>query len=367
MSAVAGDVADAGGERLAEFTHAGQPVVLRTWRPGDERELVACYNAVFPVDDPAQLPQSLALWHWKFDPAPSGGRREIVLAEHPEHGVLGAYPCQPLRAWVDGEERRTSQIVDLMVRHAFRRVGPRPGLFVQLGRAFYARYCGGARDRQLFNYGWPVPAWRVGQRYLDYQNVRDWSFLAREIEVDPARLRQDPVGVETRVAPARATAGLVTPAELDALWLRLRSSFALTIVRDATWFDWRYAQHPERSYELVTCRDRGAGSALRGIAVYAVGDFLRPRTSFLVDWLVDAGDTESQVALVGACERLARRDETGVLAMVLNPADPRFQAVQRLGFRWWDTRYFLVAASFGPDLVWLRDHWTFTMGESDLV
>ena len=36
------------------------------------------------------------------------------------------------------------------------------------------------------NYGWPIPAWRVGQRYLRYQNTRDWNFLAHEIKAASA-------------------------------------------------------------------------------------------------------------------------------------------------------------------------------------
>ena len=346
------------GEVLAVLAHAGADVTLRTYRDGDERGLVDCYAAVFPVDDPIQRPQSDALWAWKFAVEPTG-RREIVLAEHPTAGVIGAYPCVPLRGWLDGAEVRTSQIVDLMVRHAFRRVGPRPGLFVHLGRAFYDRYCGRGPDRQLFHYGWPVPAWRIGHRYLDYLNVRDWNMLAREIPVDPNALHPLPGDVEIVDVDRFG-------ADADELFDAAKAASPLTLVKDARYLNWRYADHPERTYRRYACRERSTGR-LRGIGVYAVADFLRPNTAFVTDLITAPGDDAALTALIGHAERLARHDETGALACVLSPVDPRFHALQRLGYALWDTRYFLVAATWGPDTVQLRDSWHFTMGDSDLI
>lgn len=343
---------------LQSFDVRGQDVVLRPYRDADADGCVACFNAVFPVDDPAVPAIDAGQWRWKYDPRPSGGRVEIVVAEHPEVGIVGAYPSQPLRAVFDGRALRTAQITDLMVRHAWRRLGPRPGLFVTLGRAYYDLYCGAGDDRQAFNYGWPVPAWRIGQRYLRYENVRDWNFLAREIPVDPAQLRKVPDGLEVRPV---ARFG----ADIDALSERLRAGVRLTLVKDAAYLNWRFADHPTRRYRSLECRDRDG--VLRGAAVDTVGDFRRPHTSFVLELLVDPGDTDALQALLAACERRARAEETGAIAGVWSPVDPLFRALQRHGYEVWDSGYFLVAAAFAVDAMALRDAWAFTMGDSDLV
>ncbi len=307
--------------------------------------------------DPLVLrPMDLATWRWKYG-APGMDRREMVLATHEEVGVVGAYPSQPLRAYVDGRPLRTAQITDLMVRHDWRRVGTRPGLFVQLGQLYYDRFCGAGPDRQAFNYGWPVPAWRIGQRYLRYENVRDWNFLVREIPVAAGGLVSMPSGFEVNEVVRFG-------ADVDALFASIMPHARFTLHKDAAWLNWRYADHPGRRYRLLECRVAGA---LRAIGVDCLGDLRRPHTSFLVDWLAPAADGDALRAVVAAAEQRAHRDETGVLATVVNPADPRLRTLQQFGYDTWDSGYFLVVAPFALDTMFLRDAWHFTMGESDLI
>jgi len=60
-------------------------------------------------------------------------------------------------------------------------------------------------------------------------------------------------------------------------------------------------------------------------------------------------------------------DQTGVIAGVWSPVDPRFVQLQRMGWELWDSTYFLAIVNFGRDMRFLRDHWVFTMGDSDLI
>ena len=48
---------------------------------------------------------------------------------------------------------------------------------------------------------------------------------------------------------------------------------------------------------------------------------------------------------------------------------PEWLALQRLGFRVHSSRYFLVAWSFSArhDLAWMRRHWYYTLGDTDLA
>ncbi|MFO1051000.1 MAG: hypothetical protein U1F36_02145 [Planctomycetota bacterium] len=343
-------------EVLASFEVRGRPLTIRIGETADDPALVDCFNAIFPVDHPGVPPMDLATWRWKYR-APGLDRREMVVALHEEVGVVGAYPSQPLRALREGSPVRTAQITDLMVRHAWRRIGERPGIFVQMGRIYYDLFCGAGDDRQGFNYGWPVPAWRIGQRYLDYENVRDWNFLAREIPADLSALCAVPAGLEIREVARFGP-------DADELFRRAAAGARFTLVKDQLWLNWRYADHPSGRYRMFEVRDR---SGLRAIGVDCRGDLLRPNTSFLVDCIVPAADGEALRAVVAAAERRAHRDGTGALAGVWSPADPRFRQLCQLGYDTWDSGYFLVVAAFVIDSMFLRDAWHFTMGESDLI
>jgi hypothetical protein len=343
-------------EVLASLLVRGRPLEIRIAEPADDAALVDCFNSIFPVDHPSVPPMDLATWRWKYR-APGLARREMIVATHAEVGVVGAYPSQPLRARFEGQPCRTAQITDLMVRHAWRRVGERPGLFVQMGKLYYGLYCGAGEERQRFNYGWPVPAWRIGQRYLQYENVRDWNFLAREIPVATSQLTAMPAGFTAQEVERFG-------AETDALFERVAGESRFTLEKDSTWLNWRYAEHPSRRYRLLELRARGE---LRAIAVDGIADLRRPNTSFLVDWIVPAGDGDALAAIVAAAERRAHAAGTGALATVANPADPRHRRLQQFGYDTWDSGYFLVVAAFTLDAMVLRDAWHFTMGESDLI
>lgn len=332
------------------------PVALRAYRPGDEAGILACYNAIFP-DPEAGLPErTMQHWQWKFVANPVGRVMHSVAA-HETEGVVGAYAGLPCRIWAEGREQLAAQGVDVMVLPQWRRHGQRPGLMVHLGWKFHEEYCGGDDGQVLFVYGWPMGNWRAGQRYLGYWNICDWDFLFRELEGAP--VRAVPEGLEVAEVERYG-------ADVDALWERTRGGIELALWRDAGYLNWRYADRPDHDYRLYECREK-AGGALRGVCVYTVGDFLRPNTGFMVDWLAPAEDEEAQVAMVGALEQRATEDRTGLLACVWNHRDPRFLPFQRMGFLLRGTPYFIVLPSFKFDLRYLRESWYFTMGDSDLI
>lgn len=333
------------------------PVTIRAYRPGDAPAILACYNRIFPVD--GVIPErSAAHWSWKYEHNPTG-RLQHVVAEHETEGLIGGYAGIPVRIWSEGREQLAAQGVDLMVLPQWRRHGRRPGLFIHLGWKYHELFCGSRDGDVLFTYGWPIPAWRMGQRYLGYWNIRDWDFLFREVQAAGFAHRSVPAALETRVVERFDTT-------VDALFDTVKKDIGLTLWRDHRYLNWRYADRPDADYVLFECRERGSGS-LRGVCVYRVADFLHPNTGFFVDWLAPADDHEATVSMIGALERRAVADGVSVLAGVLSQVDPRFLVFQRAGFLLRGTPYFIVLASFKYDTIYYRDQWYYTMGDADLI
>lgn len=332
------------------------PLEIRPYRPGDATAILRCWNAVMPEQD-GRRPRTQADWDWEFERTPHGGKR-IIVAALPDGSVVGQYAALPYRAVAEGKPVTIDQIVDLVVLPEYRRRLERPGLFVHLGRRFHDEFCGAGKD--ILTYGYPVPAWRMGQKYLTYEMVRDTDMLFRECHVAGFRPRPDHTDEVEVVEVARFGA------QADALWAKVAPEITLGLVRDGSYLDWRYADHPERCYTLLLARDRRSG-APRGLAVFRVGSFIIEGAGLCVEWLVPGADLDAEQALLGRMEALTVARGAPVLATLFNQQDPRFLRWQRHGFLVAGTRYFLVMTTFHYPVTWLREAWYYTLGDTDLV
>jgi len=328
------------------------PITIRPYRPGDEEQLLRGHNRIFPA-------RSLAHWQWKFRDNPTGQVHTMV-ADHEEHGLVGAYVTLPVHAKVEAATRIIGQCVDLWVLPEHRRHGPRPGLFVNLALAHYEEWGGAGETKNSFHHGWPIATWRIGQKYLRYEMVRDWDFLFREME--PGGFRPRATSAELEVV----TVARFGP-DVDALWAEVAQETQLAVVRDQRYLNWRYADAHDAEYELCECRERASGR-LRGVAVVRKTDFVIPGTCFVVDWVVPRDDQDATVALVAHAEQRATALGSSALATLFQHRDPRFLAFQRLGFLVYGTIYFQVVIPFDKhDTHFYKDEWYHTLGDSDLV
>ena len=275
---------------------------IRRFRAGDERSLMQCFHAAFPK--PESERRTHAEWSWAFERNPAGQRIFVALRKG---AVVAQYAALPERVWIDGSERVFAQIVDSMVHPDHRRGLKRPGLFVDTARAFFEAF--GGVDRDWVHYGWPVPeAMRVGRRLLDYQTVRTQNVL---VLTGPLPQREPPAAVE-RLRRCDH--------ELRWLWDRCAADFGASPIRDAEFFEWRFAAHPRHAYVPLCVRD--PEGVLRGYAVYRKADWVLPDLGLVVDWLVPPAEPEvAELLLIAlrARARARRRSGTGgvVPGMVL--------------------------------------------------
>jgi len=328
------------------------PITIRPYRPGDEESLLKGHNQIFPE-------RSMAHWQWKFANNPTGQVHTMVAA-HEEEGIVGAYVTLPVHAAIEGDRRIIGQCVDLWVQPQHRRFGPRPGLFVNLALAHYEEWGGKGENKNSFHHGWPIATWRIGQKYLKYEMVRDWDFLYREMW---------PNGFPTRETSSELEIKKIDrfDADVDALWQTFSTETKLAVIRDQRYLNWRYADAHDTEYELYECREKQTNK-LRGVAILGKRDFVVPNTLYIIDWLVPKDDHDATTALVAHAEQRANELKVQALVTLFQHRDPRFLEFQKLGFLVYGTIYFQVVIPFDRhDTHFYKEEWYHTLGDSDLL
>ena len=326
---------------------------IRPYEPGDETAILEAFNRIFARIDPGFHPRTMEAWRWQFERNPSGRRIWLAVAE--DGRVLAQYAGLPQRVRLDGQPGFFSQSVDSMSDPDFRRLAREP-LFVQVGRAFDAAFGGEPPAKDTLMWGLPVPvAYRIGRKALKYELVRQQHKLGAPL-----------ASVRLPASNLQAEELAEFPEACDALFERLAAERRALTVRDRAQLAWRYSENPHHRYALAGVR---RGGDLAGLAVYRKGSFDLVEDALLVDWLAPPEDEAVRAALLDWVLARARADGCERLSLVFPDTAPEWLAFQRLGLRVRATRYFLVAWSFSArhDLDWIRRHWYYTLGDTDLA
>ena len=331
------------------------PYTIREYQEGDEHAILATFNRVFAEVVPGFQPRSLEFWRWQYLANPSGWR--IWLAVLDEGGaVISQYAGVGQRMWLEGESANFSQAVDSMTDPAWRRGLKKPGFFVLTGYPYAENYGGPPPDHDTIMWGLPVPpAWRVGKTYLDYELVR--TQLKLVAPVDGLCL-----GASGAVEVEEVSE---FPEEVRALAERRSALSGAMAVRDKAQLDWRFVQHPEKSYRIALAK---RGGELVGCSVASTGAFDQAQSALVCDWIADPGDAEAQSALLAWQAECARAAGEEHLTTILPDSAPEWLSFQRAGFRVRPTQYFLVGRNYTKrySMIWLYHNWFYTLGDTDL-
>ncbi|MDF1799004.1 MAG: GNAT family N-acetyltransferase [Planctomycetota bacterium] len=343
------------------------PYTIREYQPGDEEAILETFNRVFSGVDPNFVPRTMREWRWTYLDNPSGWRISLAVTE--DGRVISQYAGIAQRMLLDGEPAHFSQAVDSMTDPTFRRGLKRPGFFVLTGYPYAEGYGGAPPDKDTVMWGLPVPpAWRIGKQYLKYELVRTQLKLC----VAPAALVLPGVGshgvVVEELEPERGF-----PEDVGELFAAHAQRHGAMAVRDKAQLDWRYTQRPGYRYRIASAR---RGGTLVGLTIQRVGGFDGRQDSLVCDWMVGppvaAGspfDLGAAVELLAWHKARAIEDGAEQLTALFPDTAPEWLAFQEVGFRAADSSYFLVGRNYVKqyDMRWLRRHWYYTLGDTDLA
>ncbi|MEZ5980177.1 MAG: GNAT family N-acetyltransferase [Planctomycetota bacterium] len=328
----------------------GNTYEIREYRPGDELSIVETFNRVFTGDDGRFGSRDLENWRWAYERNPAGWR--IFVALH-EGRVVSQCAAWPFRTILEGRETIFAQGVDSMTDPRHRAGLKRPGLFVNTAMEFFDRY--GGADRDVVHYGMPIEqAFKMGYTFLKYEVVRTQLALVLT-HVDPPDAL--PPGVER-----------IERFDEQARWLydRCSGAFGASAIRDDAFLDWRFSR-PGARYTTIGVRD-GDG-VLRGYAVFRRAEFAGQELGVVCDWLVPPDEVEVAELLELGLRRLAAEEGAVALALVVPDWSPWFAWFQERLWRVYPTSYTMCSRQFARryDPRWLRDHWWYTLADTDIV
>lgn len=299
-------------------------LVLRAAGRDEDAALRAVVAGAFP-DNPKSRPE---ITRWQYWDNPFGPTRAWVWDD--AGAVVACYTAYPVPMVLGGRRTIAGLGVDaaILPSHQGRR------LFTPLSRALYAD-CG--RHGMPLTICYPNANSTVGITKAGWQPIA--RLRTHVLAFDDAWLAgrfhlPRPAARAARAAAFRipSAGGLVAeevngvPDGIDGLWEQVAPTVQYGVVRDAAWWRWRYAQHPDAPYRFFEVRRAGrlVGAAVTLAREAFGGRFLNVLELLTVDVAAARALTRAVAAGAG--------DAVGA-ALIALPGSPLDALAPQAGFR----------------------------------
>ncbi|MGE3175081.1 MAG: hypothetical protein AB7O97_20810 [Planctomycetota bacterium] len=332
-------------------------LAVRRYRPGDEERILAAVDRTNGDRGPTAPARDLRHWHWQVRDNPAG--HQVFLAVDARGTVAARCAALPRLADSPWGLMRFVHLLDSWTNPAYRAQLHGDGVLAELERAFAADY--GAHGSEL-GYAFQAAGAGAGPADLLRGQVLDpLEFLLRPSAAGPL---SPPTGVEVDRL-------LVLPEQVDSLWRRCRPTVPCSVRRDHRYLHWRYERIPSRSdYEFHAAYRQGR---MTGLLVLRPFHDLVPGACAIADWICADEDEDSADALLACAADRARACQRHYLLAACAPTSPEWSRALAAGFAAtpsarWRARDITLRIT-GPHLTpaFLRAHWRWTLGDSDLV
>ena len=297
----------------------------------ESRELVDVLQKNLPY-----LPHGL-LFDWLYLRNPEGQARTWVAVDPESQGILGVAAAFPRLVYCDGAEARGYVLGDFCIDPAHRSLG----LAVSLQRTCLEGLAAGGAD---FAFDFPSANMLAVYKRLRLEANATLIRYAKPIRANRKIAQHVRVGALARGLGAAANVGLRvrdTSLRLTGDWtivaeaapwgeeftLATRewtSNSAICVARTAKFLNWRYAEHPQQRYELLTARHK---SDLHGYLIHHSNG-----EDCVIDDLVAENDAVRR-ALLAKTVALARERGVHTLSSPWLDSHPGTQLLEKCGFR----------------------------------
>ncbi len=149
----------------------------------------------------------------------------------------------------------------------------------------------------------------------------------------------------------------------DLFWEKAISLYPIMGVRDRTYLNWRYLQHPTRDYIIYRALERGE---MKGYVVLRKVELLNFNSAVIVDLL--ALDSKILHQLITKGVEHSRQERTDLLGFMVPKPHPYYRALRKEGFLPSSKTFqFLVYSHRKEEVLFDPRRWYLTWGDTDVI
>jgi GNAT superfamily N-acetyltransferase len=214
-----------------------------------------------------------AKWEWMYQRNPEGAALTWAAFDEATGALAGATSYFPVRMWIDGEVVRGAIGGDGYVRPHYRRRGIAGRLHAAL-RAEMPKH--GIETM----FGSPATANITPLQAGGSRVITDYVRYLRPLTasaIDPRAAFADPIArrvLSPRNGRARLEPLVAGDLRADSVWRETRDELGISIVKDAAFLTWRFAQAPSGAQEIFVVIDGDEGRPIATCALQERGDRL---------------------------------------------------------------------------------------------
>jgi hypothetical protein len=290
-----------------------------------------------------------SLWDWRM--AHPGGAH-LGVARDSSGQVLAAVVGMAHPTRLAGETVDFMELVELCNDFEAGTGLARTQAMDELCAAFASQHGGRAPEGMPVIYGWPT---RRAHRYLlgrqKAEVLRSEQFLLASREQLSHLCK--PLTADLELESVKRF-----PSTVTALFERFSQGREALLVRDEARLNHRFAEHPDRDYQIALLR---RGGELQGYAVLRRDE---RGACQLSDWCVPMDDGPAIDALVAWAAEVTLAGGGSELSFGVSTCSPEYRHFQGLGFRVVESQYMLFRSFQKPFIMsWLFEHWFYTFGD----
>jgi len=353
---------------------AGQSWKVRDGNEKDLERILSLRKIVLGGMEEDKLNPSF--WRWQFMEGPDG-KAFIYIAEDGGR-VIGHFADVPRRFSANGSMVLGTLSLDLMVHPDYRR----KGIFAELGRSAIERV---KKAKGLFMMAYPIRKETIhGLKKLGWEVVTELPVIVYPIRFRgivhrylPIPLISHFVGGVSRLfyfilCPQKRKGGVEGieieevkefDDQFDTFSQKALSLSPIMGIRDRNYLNWRYFQHPTRTYTIYRAIKNGK---MRGYIILRKVDLLKFSSVVIVDLL--ALDEETLPVLMMKGIEHSEREGVDLLGCMLPKGHPYHRILRQRGFLPSLKRFLLmIYPQSHKELLLSPERWYVNWGDTDVI
>ena len=341
---------------------------VRRYQPTDEVKINQLFEKVF------KQKRTLKHWNWKFHNQPNGHTPWILVYEEGEE-ILGHISLWVQDAFIHGGRKKIGLRIDTMVDPDARG----KGIYRKLNETLISE---ASKENIDFLYGFPAP--KAKDLFIKYTGashmidipryvkiIRPVSVLSKRLPfisifksiddyMSKVRRRKQTLNESANIEVKEVTK---CGEEFDKLAENTKYLSTVSLIRDSSFLNWRFLQHPEKEYRVfgIYMKDELTGYYVINKTIHSSTGI---KSGMIVDYLFNGEELIGDTLVKHLLQTLHDVDVVQTWAL---PESKIVSLLRKNGFIHKDSPMPLVGVEIEPNVVDLRNHekWYVTPGDVD--